>query len=282
MLRPPLALLSLLVTVATLVALPMRSRPEPAERSYLGLDLNDYPGDDALPALRKTFSFIGYWLSPPPGEKGNGWLGKRSLLQSHGFGFAVLYNGPESRKLKSLAGAKQRGAVDGDAASKLARQEGFRAGTVIFLDIEEGGRLPPVYYQYLDAWFEALARAQFRGGAYCSGVALSEGGGKTITTIKDIQEHLDSGKLTFWVFNDFCPPSPGCVASQSPPPVAQGGFPEAAVWQFAQSPRRKERTTKCAATYNSDGNCYAPSDAARKWWLDLDVASSPDPSAARD
>jgi hypothetical protein len=72
------------------------------------------------------------------------------------------------------------------------------------------------------------------------------------------------------------------VSSHSPPAVALGGFPEATVWQFAQSPRRKDRTARCAATYSSDGNCYAPADVAHKWWLDLNVANSPDPSAGRE
>jgi hypothetical protein len=280
--RSPLLFLVLLSTVAVLLALPGRSRTDALQSSYLGFDLNEYPGDDALPLLRKTFAFSSYWLSPPPGGKQNNWLGKRSLLQLQGFGFVVLFNGPESHKLKSPAHAKQKGAADGEAACKLAHQEGFPPGTIIFLDIEEGGRLAPSYYDYLSSWIDALARFHFRSGAYCSGVPVNDGGGKTITTMKDIQEHLQGGKLTLWVFNDFCPPSPGCVSSQNPPAVAQSGFPEAAVWQFAQSPRRKDRTATCARTYASDGNCYAPSDVGHKWLLDLNVANSPNPSAPRE
>jgi hypothetical protein len=281
--RRRVAILSaLLFTSALLLGLSGKSRTAPVQTSYLGFDLNEYPGDDALPALRKTFSFSSYWLSSPPGEKRNNWLGKRSLMKSQGFGFLVLFNGPLNRKLKSPALAKQMGVADGETASRMARQEGFSPGTIIFLDIEEGGRLAPAYYDYLRAWMATLARSHFRSGAYCSGIPLDDGDGKTITTVKDIQEHLGDAKLTLWVFNDFCPPSPGCVSSQSPPPVAQGGFPEASVWQFAQSPRRKDRTARCVATYNRDGNCYAPSDVAHKWWLDLDVANSPAPSAARE
>ncbi len=280
--QAPIIPLALLLIMAILPALSGRSRTDRFRTSYLGFDLNEYPGDDALPALHKTFSFIGYWLSPPPGEKHNNWSGKRSLLQSEGFGFVVLFNGPKSRHLKFPTDATQKGIADAEQASKLARREGFPTGTIIFLDIEEGGRLPPSYHNYLHAWIDALLRSHFRAGAYCSGVAVNDGGGKTITTVEDIQEHLIGAKLTLWVFNDFCPPSPGCVSSQSPPPVTQGGFPEAAVWQFAQSPRRKERTAMCATTYNSDGNCYAPADVLHKWWLDLNVANSPDPSAARD
>src|SRR5207237_2815034 len=69
-------------------------------RAYLGFDRNDYPGDAALPILRKSFSFTGYWLGPPPGAKSNSWSGKRELLRSLGFGFLVLYTGPQSSELQ--------------------------------------------------------------------------------------------------------------------------------------------------------------------------------------
>ena len=34
--------------------------------TYLGFDLNTYPGDDALPILRKTFSLAATGLAPRP------------------------------------------------------------------------------------------------------------------------------------------------------------------------------------------------------------------------
>src|SRR3981081_1835246 len=71
--------------------------------TYLGFDLNTYPGDAAVPVLRKTFSFGGYWLNPPPGAKENTWLRKRQVMLSQGFGFLLLYNAPLSKELKSLA-----------------------------------------------------------------------------------------------------------------------------------------------------------------------------------
>jgi hypothetical protein len=248
----------------------------------LGFDLNDYPGDDALPTLRKTFAFTGYWLGPPPGEKHTSWIGKRSLLQARGFGFVVLYNGRINKNLKSNPDAKQKGTTDAENAAALARQEGFPTGTIIFLDIEEGGRLSPAYHEYVHAWIDSLAHARFRAGAYCSGIPLGDGPGRTITTAQDLQDHLGSRKLTLWVFNDVCPPSPGCVFPQNPPSVAQGGIAEASLWQFAQTPRQKQRTAQCAATYNADGNCYAPGDVNHKWFLDVDVANSRNPSAPRE
>ena len=256
------------------------SAPGEPEQNYLGFDRNIYPGDDALPILRKTFAFSSYWLSPPPGEKSNTWTGKRELLRSRGFGFVVLYLGPDSRELKTQASAKSRGTRDGQEAAASANREGFSAGTIIFSDIEEGGRLPDTYHAYLGAWSEALRQAGFRPGAYCSGMPVKEEPGVTITTADDIRNHPATRGVSIWAFNDACPPSPGCIFPLDPPSPAKSGIPYAVVWQFAQTPRRKEFTSRCKATYYRDGNCYAPGDSAHSWFLDVNSAASPDPSAA--
>jgi hypothetical protein len=248
---------------------------------FVGFDRNAYPGDGALAILRKNFAFASYWLSPPPGEKVNTWRGKRELLRSHGFGFLVLYSGPESRRLKTVAAAEQKGEADARDAAISAHTEGFAAQTLIFLDIEEGGRLPETYHAYLRAWSDELTRRGFRAGVYCSGMAASEGSGVTIITADDIRANIGSRDMAYWVYNDACPPAPGCGISRNIPKPSAGGVPYAEVWQVSQSPRRKEFTGKCAATYHTDGNCYAPEDAAHLWFLDIDVANSDDPSGGK-
>jgi Domain of unknown function (DUF1906) len=241
-----------------------------------------YPGDAAMPILRRTFAFTGYWLSPPPGEKTNTWSGKRELLRSQGFGFLVLFRGRDSSELKNEAVAKRLGTDDGAGAAASAKSEGFSSGTIIFLDIEEGGRLPATYHIYLQSWFEELAKAGFRNGVYCSGIPVKEEANVTITTADDIRDHASSRDVAFWAYNDVCPPSPGCAFPEDPPAPAAGGIPYAAAWQFAQSPRRKEYTSRCRATYHRDGNCYAPGDSAHAWFLDVNSANSPDPSNGRE
>lgn len=281
--RSLLAFLLLPVSVGLLCLAPGKdSQKQPVAAAYLGFDRNEYPGDEALPVLRKTFSFTSYWIGPPPGEKRSTWTGKRELLQSHGFGFAVLFNGRESRSFKSASDARQKGGLDAGKAARMARQEGFPSKTVIFLDIEEGGRLPDLYHEYVKSWADGLGRAKFRAGVYCSAIPVDEGGGANITTAKDLQDHLAEGELVFWVYNDACPPSPGCGFPPAALAVSMSGFPAAAVWQYAQSPRRKEYTAHCSANYAKDGNCYAPGDATHKWFLDANVAASPDPSAPRE
>jgi hypothetical protein len=246
--------------------------------SYLGFDRNIYPGDAALPTLRKTFVFTSYWLSPPPEEKVNTWKGKRELLLSHDFGFLVLYRGRDSSELKTESDAMGRGIQDSSDATASARAEGFAAGTTIFLDIEEGGRLSSAYHVYLRIWSEQLKRAGFLAGVYCSGIPVKEGPGITITTAEDIRNQRPLNEIVIWAFNDVCPPSPGCAFPQNPPAPSASGISYAKVWQFSQSPRRKERTALCLSKYAPDGNCYAPSDIAHKWFLDLNTATSADPS----
>lgn len=266
-----------LLFAGALIAASANTSQKSAQRSYLGFDRNEYPGDDALPVLRRTFAFSSYWLSPPPGEKTNTWTGKRELLRLQGFGFVVLYRGPDSRELRTEAMATAKGGREGQEAAASAKTEGFSAGTIIFLDVEEGGRLPDTYHSYLAAWADEAVHGGYRPGVYCSGIPVKEEPGITITSADDIRAHAVRD-FAFWVFNDVCPPSPGCAFPQNPLSPAKSGLSYAAVWQFAQSPRRKERTARCAAKYARDGNCYAPGDNKHAWFLDVNSASSPDPS----
>jgi glycoside hydrolase-like protein len=267
------ALLLLALFIANSAPTPQEAEP----RFYLGFDRNVYPGDAALPILRKTFAFSSYWLSPPPGEKTNTWTGKRELLRSLDFGFLVLYRGPDSRELKTHATAKTKGTRDGEDTVASARAEGFSAGTIVFLDIEEGGRLPDTYHAYLDAWSEALTHAGYRPGAYCSGMPVKEGPRVTITTADDIRSRSASRDITVWAYNDACPPSPGCATPQDPPAPSTSGIAYAQIWQFVRSPRDKETARRCRG-YAKDGNCYAAFDAAHRFHLDVNSATSPDPS----
>jgi len=255
------------------------SRADEIPHTYLGFDRNIYPGDAALPVLRKTFTFTSYWLSPSPGEKTNTWLGKRKLLHSQGFGFIVLYRGRDSSEFKKSVDPKQKGTLDARSAAAAAKNEGFVRGTILFLDIEEGGRLPDLYHTYLGAWADALVETGYRPGVYCSGMPVDEGGGVSVITADDIRNQMGAREVVYWVYNDVCPPSLGCATMQNPPPPSASGTPYAAVWQFAQSPRRREFTKGCAATYHIDGHCYAPGDITHAWHLDLNSATSPDPSA---
>jgi hypothetical protein len=288
-----LAVLLLLVPAASCHA-------QRADRSYPGFDRNDYPGDDALPALRRDFRFTGYWLNPPPGEQQNSWTGKRALLSTYGFGFLVLSNGRSNADLKAaaLAGTSPEalGAQDGNRATAAAESEGFPDRVRIFLDQEEGGRMLPEQAAYIFAWVDAVRQAGARAGVYCPGILMTDASGP-ITTAEDIARRevartLDAaanggaerkGKnaepLALWIANDQCPPSPGCTLAA--PPLSAAVSPATAAfvvaWQYELSPRPRRSGANCPARPAADGNCYAP---GTNTFVDLNAAGSPDPSEA--
>lgn len=260
--------------------------------SYLGFDRNDYPGDPNLKILRQTFSYAGYWLNDPPGEKANSWVGHRAAIESAGFGFLVLFNGRLYAELKTEANATRMGKSDAQAAAAAARREGFPAKTIIFLDQEQGGRMLPGQKAYIYAWVDGVAAAGFRAGVYCSGTPSPDN--EKVVTAEDIREHAGesvAGKsaratqstareIVYWAINDGCPPAPGCSFPPHPPSPSQSGVPFAEVWQFAQSPQRKDVAGRCT-NYSRDGECYPPGLEAQRIHVDVNSATSADPSKGR-
>lgn len=263
--------------------------------AYLGFDRNQYPGDANLAALHQTFSYAGYWLNNPPGEKANTWAGHRAAVESAGFGFLVLFNGRLYAQLKNEDNAARLGRSDAQLAAAAARREGFPAKTIIFLDQEQGGRMLPEQKAYIYAWVDGVAAAGFRAGVYCSGSPSPDEG--HVVTARDIREHAGdatdlAGKsapatpgpaardITFWVTDDACPPAPGCAFPHNPPAPKQSGIDFADVWQFAQSPQRKDAAGRCS-NYARDGECYPPGLEAQRLHVDVNSATSSDPSHGR-
>ena len=263
-----------------------------AQKSYVGFDRNEYPGDANLTALRKNFRFSSYWLNNPPGAKHNTWAGKRALLEKNDFGFLVLFNGRLYEDLKGKDAAAL-GTEDGKAAVAAAIHEGFARDTLIFLDQEQGGRMLPEQSAYLFAWADAIRVGGARAGIYCSGIDVPDGP-STINTARDILQKeraraaadtdaKATPRLKLWIANDQCPPAPGCTLHH---PSMSAIFPaelsaSALVWQYAQSPRRKQFTGGCPKNYAADNRCYAPGMAqGPDSFVDLNVSSSADPSSA--
>jgi hypothetical protein len=269
---------------AAVAAAAIESNAGAVNGDYVGFDRNDYPGDDTMAAMKKQFAFTGYWLTNPPGENSNSWVGKRNVLLHQGWGFLLLADG---RFEKQIIKAQKDGTApatlarqDAAVAVAGAKQEGFPKGATIFLDQEEGGRLTDVQAAYLLAWTEAVANSNYKPGVYASGQRVEDDPGVWIDTVEDIRDHVKSGHLhhvAIFDAQDACPPSNGCTVH--PPPLASAGEPDVIAWQYSQSPRRPEITKSCGRTYASDGNCYAAGFGTV--FLDMDEASSADPSGGR-
>jgi hypothetical protein len=250
--------------------------------AYLGTDRNDYPGDANMKALRKTFVFTGYWLNNPPGADRNTWAGKRVSLQAMGFGFLLLFNGREYQDLKASGNAAGVGSQDAAAAVKSAAAEGFPKNAIIFLDQEQGGRMLPEQRAYIHAWVDGVVKGGYRAGVYCSGIPFRESSTASVVTATDIRDNAGGRDIHFFISNDHCGPSPGCVFPTAPPLPGKSGVPFAEVWQYAQSPRRPEMTAACRQTYAVDNNCYPPGMApSTGLHIDVDSADSADPSHGR-
>src|SRR6202789_2297795 len=257
---------------------------------FRGFDRNDYPGDATMATLRNSFAFTGYWLTNPPGENANSWRGKRALLRQQGWGVLVLADGRlDDEILKARKSGNSPAALaqkDAAVALAAARSEGFPAHSILFLDQEEGVILLDEQAAYLLAWTEAIAASDYRPGVYASGQPVSNRPGQTITTIDDIRSRVTTGHLhpvAMFDAQDTCPPAPGCSLNAKPL-SASGELTLSAgrdliARQYSQSPRRPELTKSCAKTYAADGNCYAP--GAPSIFLDMNIASSPDPSHGR-
>lgn len=265
-----------LLPVLAVAQTPGATRTSP-DRRYVGFDQNAYPGDDWLPTLRKTFAYTGFWLNNPPGMNTNPWMGKRATVRAAGFGFLILFNGRLDAELKR-EDAAALGREDAAVAIDAAKREGFPAGAVIFLDQEEGGVLLPEQAAYLGAWIAGVSQSAYRPGVYCSGIAVAAGS-RQMSTAEDIRARFPEAKL--WVWNDTCPPSPGCRVGKADDP-ARSGASNALVWQYARSPLDPETAAACRATYAADKGCYAPGvPQSPATWVDLDVSRSADPSKGR-
>ncbi len=253
-----------------------------AQQTFLGMDRNDYPGDANMQVLRKTFAFTGYWLNNPPGADRNTWAGKRMQLQEMGYGFLLLFNGREYQYLKSSGDAVGVGTRDAAAAVKAASAEGFPKGAILFLDQEQGGRMLPEQRAYIHAWVDGVEKGGYHAGVYCSGIATRESAKVSVVTANDIRDNAGGRQIHFFISNDQCGPSPGCVFPDKALSPTASGISFAEAWQYAQSPRRPEMTAACRKTYASDGNCYPPGLAANSGLhIDIDTATSADPSQGR-
>jgi hypothetical protein len=174
-----------------------------------------------------------------------------------------------------VANATRLGKSDAQAATATALGEGFPRATIIFLDQEQGGRMLPEQKAYIYAWIDAVTAAGFRAGIYCSGMAAPDDG--NVVTAEDVRQNAAGRNITYWVTNDACPPAPGCAFSPHPPSPSQSGIAFAEVWQFAQSPRRKDVAVHCT-NYSRGGSCNAPSTT---FPVDVSSATLPDPSHGR-
>jgi hypothetical protein len=220
--------------------------PNGNRAAHPGFDTSIYPGDAAMRAWlapSSPYEWVGYYLAAPC-HGNTSWLGRRAFLGSLGWGTAVLYVGQQTwegvataalvapgeagaaRAAQSttcsrtmLSGAQ--GTIEGsDAAAKTAN-EGFPAGTVIFLDIEYMSTVTQPMRDYYESWVaQVLADGRYLPGIYCHK-------SNAATIYADVKDEFTARRPTatpqFWIASQT-----GFSLDKAPIDV---GHPFANVWQ---------------------------------------------------
>ena len=207
-------------------ATPQRRDNPPA--THAGFDRLQYPGDDAMRDLwaHTNLAWTGFYLAPAPSQGYTGWMDKAQFLRDMGWGLAPIYvgqqwtGGPGSHTLTAA-----QGTTDASNAVQLADTAGIGSDSVIYLDIEIGGRLPQSYLDYVNAWFAGIRQSTYRPGTYCSFL-------DTPTQLR-----AANPDVVFWVFNINHFTSSQFLdtdGSFRAPAVGGSGCDFAVAWQFIQ------------------------------------------------
>jgi hypothetical protein len=142
----------------------------------------------------------------------------------------------------------------------------------------------PEQKAYIYAWVDGVTAAGFRAGIYCSGIPSQDDG--NVVTAEDIRADAGEGaratrEIVYWAINDACPPAPGCAFPTAPPSPAESGVSFAEVWQFAQSPQRKDVAAHCS-NYSRDRRMLSAGNFPRAATsCGLGHGHQPDPSNGR-
>jgi len=104
--------------------------------------------------------------------------------------------------------------MDASNAQPLQKTKASHAAPIIFSN-RRGRPLALSVSRLFACLADALVETGYRPGVYCSGMPVDEGRGVSIITADDIRNHIGAREIVYWVFNDACPPSPGCSTLQN-------------------------------------------------------------------
>ncbi len=141
-------------------------------KTFYGLDVSQYPGDDLMQAWWNSspFYYTGFYLGPTWEHPDTSWMDKRQVLVDQGWGFMPIYVGLQAGSSNLNAAA---GTSDADDAINLAASAGFPGQTTIFLDVETSVPLAGDYLAYINAWVKevesknAPGNPGYQAGIYC-------------------------------------------------------------------------------------------------------------------
>jgi hypothetical protein len=234
---------------------------------FLGFDRSGYPGDDVMQSLWDSVPdllFVCLYLAPAPSHQNRAWTDAASALQAMGWGLVPTYVGQQVIGAGSHIVTADQGRIDAQNAHTLAGSASLEEGSVIYLDIENGGDMPANQVAYVTSWIDEVnANTDYWAGVYCSHF-------KTAKQVADIASGVTDHDVATWAFRPIdSGPSVIDLGAEQPRDPADSGYAPAIVWQYRMSLNGSVDVTW---TDNATG--------ARKRLnqVDLDTASVQDPS----
>jgi hypothetical protein len=138
------------------------------------------------------------------------------------------------------------------------------AGSVIYLDIENGGHMPSNQVSYVTSWIgEVNANTDYWAGVYCSHF-------NTAQQVADAAAGITHHKVATWAYNPIdSGPSVVDLGAEQPRDPAGSGYAPAIVWQYRMS---------LNGSVDLTWTDQATGASRRLNQVDLDTASVQDPS----
>jgi hypothetical protein len=137
--------------------------------AYAGFDTDIFPGMDTMSALKAQTNLVwcvAYLVAPS--HANSSWNGQHLALKMAGWGILPVYVGQQINGPGSHSMTYGRGFIDGaDAASKM-QDEGYAAGSMVALDLEDGAPFVDPRASYVSSWCRTVTKNGFAPAVYCS------------------------------------------------------------------------------------------------------------------
>jgi hypothetical protein len=203
---------------------------------FLGFDRSGYPGDAVMQSLWDSvpdLTFVCLYLAPAPSHGNRAWMDAAPSLLSMGWGLVPTYVGQQVSGPGSSSVTAAQGRIDGQDAAGLAARAGLSSRSVIYLDIENGGTMPPHQLAYVKAWIDEVHKqTDYWAGVYCSHHLTAQQVADATAPLVAETEH---GVAT-WAFRPVdSGPSVIDLGVEQPQDPAGSGYAAALVWQYRMS-----------------------------------------------
>ena len=126
------------------------------------------------------------------------------ILLAQGYGFVLLARGRAAGAIADRASARRNGVVDAREAAHAAKSEGFADGGIVFLDVEEGGRLPAAFIDLERNEPKQNFRIRSRVVKSITAIIAPHGGGIEPGT-SEIAEAIAGTEFSFYAFEGLMP-----------------------------------------------------------------------------